>query len=147
MPPAIARTDAPAPRPPAPTPEENGVAAATDPCALRMQDLCGAMLLYFTANKHLPDKLESLQRYADAGTTLTFTCPASGQPYIYNSTGLVAPGIRDTLILYDATAAHRGERWGIVMAPPATGKAVLMYVIPLSDKLLNAYSPERTHAE
>jgi hypothetical protein len=111
-------------------------AAVSDACADRMQDLCEAMLLYYITNKQLPPTLPELQPYADAGAQLNFTCPTSGDPYVYVPGGLAAPGIHDRLVLYDLRPVHNGHRWAIVMAP---AKPITMYVIPLKDSLLNAY--------
>jgi hypothetical protein len=114
-------------------------ATISDPCAEHMQDLCEAMLLSYTLNKHLPASLPELQPYAETGTTLTFNCPVSGDPYTYAPAGLTSPGIHDRLVLYDAKPVHNGHRWGIVMAPAEGRNPVTLYVIPLKDSLLNAY--------
>ena len=116
-------------------------ATLSDPCAEHMQDLCEAMLLYYTTNKRLPATLPELQPYADAGTTLTFTCPVSGDPYTYVPEGLTGPRIRDplVLVLYDVHPVHNGHRWGIVMAPAEGRHPMTLSVNPLSDALLDAY--------
>jgi hypothetical protein len=130
------------PPPPAPAPVTGGTetkATVNDPSATRMQDLCGAILYYYASNRHLPLKLEELRPYADLGVTLGFTSPVTNEPYVYVPKGLRGEGIRDTLILYDPHEDAKGDRWGIVMVPPEAGKAVLMYAIPVSEKLLRAY--------
>lgn len=114
-------------------------ATLTDPCAENLQNICEAMLLYYTTNKHLPAALPELQPYADAGTQLSFSCPVSGDPYSYAPQGLITSGIHDRLVLYDANPVHNGHRWGIVMTPAAPNQPVTLFVIPLNDSLLNAY--------
>jgi hypothetical protein len=111
----------------------------TDPCAENLQNICEAMLLYYTTNKLLPAALPELQPYADAGTQLAFSCPVSGDPYDYVPAGLIGPGIHDRLVLYDAEPVHNGHRWAIVMSHGAPAQPVTLFVIPLSDSLLKAY--------
>src|SRR5277367_445729 len=101
-----------APKPPAAAPADNAEHFHTDPatisdaCADRMQDLCETMLLYYMTNKHLPATLPELQPYADPGTQLNFTCPTSGDPYVYVPGGLSASGVHDRLVLYDLRPVH-----------------------------------------
>ncbi len=114
-------------------------ATLTDPCSENLQNVCEAMLLYYITNKHLPPTLQDLQRYADAGTSLSFKCPTSGEAYVYNAQGLIAPGVHDRLLVYDTEAVHNGHRWGIVMAAPRPGQPITVFVIPLQESLLKAY--------
>ncbi len=118
--------------------EFEGLNAATDPCAARLQDICGAMLMAYAMNKSLPGTLDELQPYAN-GVTLNFNCPVSGQRYVYVPGGLRANKVRDVLMVYDDEPVHHGDRWGIVMSPAQPNTAVTMYVIPLNDKLFKAY--------
>ena len=106
---------------------------------MQLGDIVESMQLYYLYNKRLPAKLEDLQQYAEKGMTLKFECPVTHQHYVYVPKGLHGQGIHDDLIVYDQSAAHRGERWGIVMAPPAKNSPLLMYVIPVNDQLLKAY--------
>lgn len=115
----------------------------TDPCALQMQDISAAMLLYYNMKQKLPASLEELRPYA-AGVKLQFTCPTSKHPYIYIPEGLSAPGTSMILVLYDATAIHKtadGDltRWGIVFIPSVGNQPVITQIIRLSDEVLNAY--------
>jgi hypothetical protein len=137
----VQNADAPPPAAPSPVAGGTGNSATpiNDPSASRMQDLCGALLYYYAANRHLPLQLEELRPYADIGVTLGMTSPVSGEAYVYVPKGMRGNAIRDTLILYDPHESAKGERWGIVMVPPEAGKAVLMYAIPLNEALLRAY--------
>ncbi len=114
-------------------------ATLTDPCAENLQNISETMLLYYIANKHLPPTLQDLQPYADAGTQLSFKCPTSGEPYVYNPQGLAAPGVHDRLLVYDTEPVHSGHRWGIVMAPARPAQPITVFVIPLQESLLKAY--------
>ena len=61
--------------------------AATDPCAMRMTDICGMFLAYYVVNHRLPDTLDELKPFADE-PGFDFTCPVSHQPYVYVPGGL-----------------------------------------------------------
>ena len=129
----------------APAPVDEDAAAlsleqATDPCAMRMQDIIGQLLAYYAIHADLPANLAALRPLADPGMDTTYTCPVSGEPYVYIPGGAAANGLRDRLILYDAVPVHHGLRWAVTMKPPIAGQ-VQMFVIPLSDRLLKAYLP------
>jgi len=95
-------------RPPLPAP-------AADPCAERLHDLCGPLLLYRAVHGNLPDRLEDLRRVAGAGEDLRFECPASGQPYLYDKTGIAVPGQPGRIVVRDPLPSHSGIRWAIAM--------------------------------
>ncbi|MGN6368725.1 MAG: hypothetical protein ACTHN5_10720 [Phycisphaerae bacterium] len=114
-------------------------ATLSDPCSDNLQNLCEAILLYFTANKHLPPTLQDLQPYAEKGAPLQFKCPTSGDAYAYEPQGLSAAGVHDRLLVYDTRPVHEGHRWGIVIAPPRPAQPITVFVIPLQQSLLNAY--------
>jgi hypothetical protein len=117
----------------------NDFSRATDPCAAQLQDLSEALLLYYAVKKHLPQSLDELAPYASAGTQLQLKCPISGEPYIYNRNG---PLLNNSLyltdntgrsvsvanqmslghmVIYDASPAHKGERWAIVFGMDTRG--------------------------
>jgi hypothetical protein len=117
----------------------NSVLAATDPCALRMDDIRVAMLQYLHAHDRLPEKIEDLQQFAEPGTQLQFTCPASGKAYVYVPAGLTVPGKDQRLVLYDAAPAHEGQRWSVMLAPPQDGRALITWIAPLDQPTLDSY--------
>jgi hypothetical protein len=129
----------PAPPPAARVDLHTDPATLTDPCEENLQNLCEAMLLYYTRTKHLPPTLQDLQPYAEAGSPLLIKCPTSGEAYVYNPQGLTAAGVHDRLLVYDTEAVHNGHRWGIVMAAPRPGQPITVFVIPLQESLLKAY--------
>ena len=89
--------------------------ANTDPCAMRLHDVCGPLLLYYASNRALPAKLEQLSAVPGFDHVKDFTCPASGKPYVYNPPGIPAPDRAMRLIIYDAVPAHGGTRWAIAI--------------------------------
>ena len=114
----------------------------TDPCAVRMHDLSGLMLLYYAVNKHLPDRVEELEPLADADVPFNATCPVSGRPYVYAPGGLQSSEGGDRyLVLYDAAPSHGGLRWGVFVAPPQAGKPPATWVILMSEQVFRGYVP------
>ena len=103
-----------------------------DPCAERLHDVCGQLLLYHSAYKRLPRTMEELKTM-DSGQTPELTCPISGEPYIYNLEGLLISGHSGHLVLYDAKACNSGMRWGILVDIPTGNKPLTARVVLLPD--------------
>jgi hypothetical protein len=110
----------------------------TDPCATRLQDISGDLLLYYAANHHLPEQLDELTNLPDVGEVPPFVCPVSHQPYIYNRAGIPLPEQDSRIVLYDATPAHSGLRWGIIVNTPEAGRPLVMKVIALRESLFQS---------
>jgi len=91
-----------------------------DPCAQRLHDISGGLLLYYATRRALPTTLSALKDHG-AVQLPPLVCPVSKKPYLYNPRGLVIPGRAGRLVLYDAEASHSGMRWGIMVTPPAGG--------------------------
>ena len=100
-----------------------------DPCAERLHDVCGQLLLYHSIHKRLPKTLEELKASDSATTPLV--CPTSGEFYIYNSKGLQISDQLGRLVLYDARASHSGMRWGILVGDADSRKPLQTRVILL----------------
>lgn len=119
------RKPSPAPvRPPAPAqkvPNSN-----TDPCAMRLHDICGPLLLYYATHQRLPERIEELAEVPGFEEVRDFTCPASGRPYIYNPIGIVNSGATSQIILYDPSPVHSGMRWAISIVEPKEENAPLI---------------------
>jgi len=121
----------------------DGEKGTPDPCATRLDDVVTSLYNYYALNQRLPDKLEDLASVADATTVLYLTCPVSGKPYIYNPVGLHAQdGDTLHLILYDATPAHNGCRWGVMFGPTPNRKGQVFYqmaVVRLTEKVFKSF--------
>ena len=128
---------------PRPASREGGAAArpAEDACATRLHDLCAPLLLYFVANKRLPERLEDLAPFAEAGSDLQTTCPTSGRPYVYVPGGLPRSGSGRVLLVYDAAPAHAGVRWVIVASPPQGDQPLSMWVMPFTEARFRLHVP------
>jgi hypothetical protein len=110
-----------------------------DPCAKHLEDISGALLLYYTKNHHWPATLSELAPIT--GEQLALTCPASNQPYIYNLGGLEGPDDQRRLIVYDATPAHSNARWGIVLGKDIHGGNPTFEVIAIPEVSFRLYHP------
>jgi hypothetical protein len=97
----------------------------TDPCATRLHDLCGPLLLYYAVNHKLPQSLDDL-RSTGMDVPADLTCPVSHRPYVYNPAGLLAPNGQGKMIIYDATPAHSHLRWAIAILEPQRSNAPLI---------------------
>jgi hypothetical protein len=93
-----------------PSPHEDTL---TDPCADRLHDLCGRLLLYYSLRGEMPESLDDLAS-VDTAPMPPLVCPASGWAYAYNKDGLVLRGVPGRILVYDAVPAHGGMRWCIV---------------------------------
>ncbi len=107
--------------------------ARIDPCAERLHDLCGQLLLYHSLHGRFPQSLEELPAGEGKQSTQPAppVCPVSRLAYVYAPEGLRLPGRSGLLLVYDAQASHSGMRWGIMTAAAdaAKGPAVLKVVL------------------
>lgn len=104
---------APSPRPP-----------ATDPCAERLHEVSGQLLLYYATNKRLPRSLDELAKAELRSSGPPLVCPESGKAYLYRPDGLAIPDHPGLLVLNDATAVHNGGRWGIFRSTSDSGTSL-----------------------
>ena len=116
-------------------------AVDTDACAIRLGDITAALTMYYGLNKQLPDSLEELKPLANPNGELLLTCPVSGQPYVYSPAGLLAIGTSKRIIVWDATPAHDGSRWCILMPPTQPGAAVSLELVALRESAFKMYVP------
>jgi hypothetical protein len=87
----------------------------SDPCSVRMHEISGAMLTYVAMNRRMPEKLEELRAVTGVGEgPLEFSCPVTGEPYVYVPGGLRAEEGR-VVVLHDRAADAAGLRWVIQM--------------------------------
>jgi len=101
---------------PKPATQPAGPTAADDACAQRLHDLSGGLLLYYVQHQSLPMKLSQIALPGGAAAaTEALICPASNQPYVYNSQGLAAPDHKSRMIVYDSMPSHGGRRWAITI--------------------------------
>ncbi len=103
-----------------------------DPCAERLHDLCGHLLLHYSTHGKLPPTLAELR--PTAGLPLPpLACPASEKPYVYNPTGLAIANQPGRLVVYDPEPSHSGMRWGILVAQTPDGSNITARVILVAE--------------
>src|SRR6478735_5745074 len=56
----------------------------TDPCATRLHEATGALLLYYATHQDIPPTLEDLKKSPGMEGAGDMTCPVSHKPYVYN---------------------------------------------------------------
>jgi hypothetical protein len=104
----------------------------TDPCAMRLHEISGALLLYFVQHRDLPPTLEALEKVPGATDSGPLICPVSHQPYIYLPAGVPAPDGESRIVLADAQPSHGGMRWAVTILPPANGPLIAK-VVPIPE--------------
>ena len=122
---------------PAPAPTQN---RNTDPCATRLHDLCGPLLLYFATHQALPAKVEQLKSLPGIDVP-DLVCPVSGKPYVYNRVGVPGREKGTQVILYDPADAGHGVRWGIAVKEPTPDQPLVAKVVALPDAAILRPSP------
>jgi hypothetical protein len=112
-----------------------------DNCADRLHTIEGQIVLYYARFHRLPAALTELRAFADPGDDVSYTCPVSHQSYVYVSTGLVFGTDPRRLIVYDATPAHNGGRWGILFSPAKGRQPLTTTVIPIPESSMKGFVP------
>jgi len=102
---------------------------AEDPCAGRLHDICGSLLLYRTQTGNLPERLEDLEAAGLKGLPDALLCPVSGKPYLYDKSTAALPGVVGRVIVRDAEPVHSGLRWAITIAEPKPGEPLITRVV------------------
>ena len=115
----------------------------SDPCAARVHDLSGLLLLYYAVNKSLPENLSDMASLADIDVEFHDECPASGQPYAYVPQAVPPAGSTQFLILYDSVPAHNGLRWGVFITPPKDGQPPATRAILMSEEVFRRHAPQQ----
>jgi len=113
---------------------ESGMA----PCAERLHNISGCLLMYYARNKRLPRTLDDLRAEADPALLPPLVCPVSGKPYIYRPVGMPLQGQAGRLVLYDAVPIHSGMRWGVIVTEPKGDGPLAARVVLLSEQLIDA---------
>jgi len=119
--------------PETPVPSVRKPSVRIDPCAERLHDVCGQLLLHYSLNKKLPGTLNELKPMGPEAPP-PLVCPVSAEPYVYNPDGLRIPGRPGRLVLYDAVPCHSGMRWGILVGDPEGGTTLTLRVVMLPEE-------------
>lgn len=114
-----------------------------DPCAERLHDICGQLLLYYAVNKDLPRTLGDLRRSHFSETILNLACPVSHEPYIYNREGLPVPDREGKIIVFDTKPCHAGMRWGILLEPAKPGQPLVLRILRAPEAAIQWNGPPK----
>ena len=107
----------------------------SDPCAMRLHDLSGALLLYHASTGELPPTLEALRRVPNAiGPLETFECPVSSASYVYAPQGVSLLGRVPKVVLFDASPVHDGKRWAVEVLDSTPGSPLVTKVVAIPEE-------------
>jgi hypothetical protein len=122
-------------------PRKPGVSAAAtaDACLDNLHDLSGYLLQYCWLHREFPKDLADLQPLVDIDRKLPVLCPASGKPYLYFPSGLVAPNEKRRLLVVDSEPTHAGGRCAIVATQAEGSQPVALWVIRIDEAALRRY--------
>lgn len=122
--------------------------SATDECATQLHNICGPLLTYYAIHRRLPSQLDELRTMPGADAPLSFTCPASGKPYVYRPEGVTVvvtvpqkrnenrPDFRGHVILHDPEPLHSGHHWAIAIDEPKANQPFLAKVVAVHPQRL-----------
>lgn len=111
----------------------------TDPCAARLHDVAGALLLYYRVKQQMPAKLEDVRSGVKFAEDLEFTCARNGAPFVYVPNGMAAAGKEQRIVAFDPTPIGRPRfRWCLIATVSNSG-ALITDVVPLEEKVFNTY--------
>ena len=122
-------------------PEVRRPSLQEDPCARRLHDLSGRLLLYYAQHGRLPASLDALPPL-DAANPTPAVCPASGRPYVYEPAGVRVPDQPGRLVLYDAQPSHAGMRWGVFVDEAPGGRRLTARVLLVPEETFRAAEAE-----
>ena len=114
----------------------------TDPSAMNLQDMSGAILMYYALNKRLPENLEQAAPLADAPVSLTV--PGTDKKYLYTPNGFLLQDRESRIVVFEPAPMHNGFRLAITMADPQPNVAPVCKVIALPESLFLLRPPDST---
>ncbi len=126
----------------APPAKDSGAEAwsvGADPCAERLHELCGPLLLHFALRGRLPERLEDLAVLSDG--PLELACPVSGKPYVYERQGVAVEGKPGLVVVRDPEAVHSGLFWAISVLPAEGGATLTTRVIAVPESAFESPKP------
>ena len=116
-------------------PQGEAALSNTDPCAMRMHDLAGRLLLYWFHRQQLPETLEQLAEVEGEPPLPPLVCPETGTAYLYNPGGIYLAERNIYVLVYDPTSAHAGWRWTITAAEPDEAGTLVAKVVAMPERV------------
>ena len=112
---------------------ESPVIGSTDPSAMKLHDLSGAMLMYYALNKRLPDSIDDLRPLADGDAGADALVPGTRTPYVYSANGIVLQDQSARVVLYEPAPLHDGFRLAVRIDEPKPDRPLIARVISLPE--------------
>jgi hypothetical protein len=110
------------------------LSAATDPCAERMHEIGGELLLFYATYHRLPDRLDELRSMPGSDPSLELSCPISHEAYVYLPTRLSwLKTQQGPVVLYDSRPVHEGMRWALIWQDTGSDDPQIMRVVAVPD--------------
>lgn len=113
-----------------------------DPCAARLHDICGVLLLHVLRQGDLPVSLAELEAAPGGSDLPPLVCPASNRQYVYNPVGIYLPERRARLVVYDPAPSHGGVRWAIIAVEATETDPLICKVIALPESFFVLRPPQ-----
>ncbi|MGC4034211.1 MAG: hypothetical protein QM754_21235 [Tepidisphaeraceae bacterium] len=107
------------------------VISNTDPSALKMHDIAGALFFYYAMNKHFPEKIEAA--FAVGDVPLDMNVPGGHGQYIYTPDGFLLQDRKSRIVVFEPAPLHDGYRLAITIADPEGNQPMLAKVIALPE--------------
>ncbi|HEV7299353.1 MAG TPA: hypothetical protein VGN72_08315 [Tepidisphaeraceae bacterium] len=114
----------------------------TDPCAMRLHDISGGILLYYVTHHTLPETLADLKSSPGMDSLPDTVCPVSGRPFLYTPNGIFIPERNLRIILADPAPSHSRMRWAISIVEPTPNEPLQTKVIALPESFFLLRPPE-----
>jgi hypothetical protein len=128
--------------PPAPPRMSIDRALKSDPCSARMHEISGAMLTYVARHGRMPAKLEELRAVTGVGEgPLEFSCPVTGEAYVYVPGGLRGSEEGRVVVLHDRSTDAAAMRWVIQMQSGRGRQAPATWVTRVTERSFRGYVP------
>ena len=115
------------PMPPPQRPASRPAGPESDPCAERLHEVAGQLLMFYVEHRQLPDALAQLNL-----PEAQLSCPVCKRPYVYDPQGVLLSNLSVRAVLWDPQPCHSGVRWAVVMDEPKPGKPLSLNVIPIA---------------
>ena len=120
----------------------SAIIANTDPSAMNLQDMSGAILMYYALHKRLPDRLDQIVPLADAPVSLTV--PGTDKKYLYTPDGFLMQDRESRILVFEPAPMHSGHRLAITMSEPKPDVTTSCKVIALPESVFLLRPPDST---
>lgn len=107
------------------------VVSNTDPSAMKMHDIAGALFFYYAMNKRFPEKIEDA--FAVGDVPLDMNVPGGKGQYVYTPDGFLLQDRKSRIVVFEPAPLHDGYRLAITIADPEGTQPLVAKVIALPE--------------